>query len=112
MIMPVTPRWMINFPVQRSAAVAFKVAGNRLYRRYPTLGGKLLIPVHDSFVFEAPLENLQAVAKMTGRVLCECVQKYFPQLRPRADINIQHPECWNKDGNASSVINWLSLNEK
>ncbi len=57
-----------------------------------------MIPVHDSFVFEASLEHLEEVAELTGKVMRETLANYFPVLKPRVDINIAHPHCWNKDG--------------
>lgn len=92
-------RWLVNFPVQGSAAVAFKMAGNRLDRLYPAYGAHLLIPMHDAFIFVAPRHVLKEVAELTARIMCEAVQEIFPQLRPRAEINIRYPERWNKDGN-------------
>lgn len=46
------------------------------------------------------------LAELTARVMCEAVQALFPQLRPRCEINISHPECWNKDGMASALRDW------
>lgn len=102
-------RWLVNFPVQGSAAVAFKMAGNRLDRLYQTYDAKLLLPMHDAFVFEAPLPVLEEVANLTGRVMCETVRECFPELQPRADLNILHPGCWNKDREVNSLEKWLAI---
>jgi DNA polymerase-1 len=99
--------WLVNFPVQGSAAVVFKAAGNRLFRLYTRYGARLIIPVYDAFVFEAPLKELGKVAELTRRVMVETVEEYFPQLRPRAEVNIKHPGCWNKEGHFDSVERWL-----
>jgi DNA polymerase-1 len=99
--------WMVNFPVQGGAAAAFKAAGSRLDRLYRPFGARLLIPLHDSYVFEAPLGALREVAELTARVMCEAVAELFPELRPRAEINISHPARWNKDGCHDSVERWL-----
>jgi DNA polymerase-1 len=99
--------WMTNHPVQGSAAVVFKAAGNRLDRLYRAHGAWLIVPLHDAYVFEAPLAALEEVGAMTGRVLCESVQEYFPQLRPRAEVNVNQPHCWNKDGQADSLDHWM-----
>ncbi len=101
-------RWLVNFPVQGSAAVVFKMAGNRLDRQFQSYGATLLLPVHDSFVFEVPTPVLEEVAALTERVMCEAVRECFPQLKPSADINIFHPDCWNKEGNVGSVERWIS----
>jgi DNA polymerase-1 len=99
--------WFRNTPVQGSAAVAFKLAGIRLDRIYQKYATRLLVPLHDSYVFEAPLENLGEVASATARVMCEAVQEFFPELHPQAEVNISHPECWNKDGKADALQRWL-----
>jgi hypothetical protein len=31
------------------------------------------------------------------------VQEWFPDLRPRVEVNIAHPECWNYEGNHDSL---------
>ena len=100
--------WMRNHPVQGSAADAFKLACIRLDKRYPQYGAKLILPVHDAVVLECPLANLEVVAKLTETVLCEAVQELFPRLRPRAEINIEHPACWNKEGQADALRQWLT----
>ena len=97
---------MTNHPVQGSAAVVFKAAGIRLDKLYRGYDAWLIIPMHDAYVFEAPLEAFKEVAELTGRVLRETMQEYFPVLRPDVEVNIQHPECWNKDGHADSVERW------
>jgi DNA polymerase-1 len=99
--------WMTNHPVQGTAAALFKVAGNRLDRLYKRHGAHLILAVHDSYVFEAPLECLEEVALLTDRVLRESVEEHFPQLRPKTAINIKQPGCWNKDGHADSVDRWI-----
>jgi DNA polymerase-1 len=99
--------WMTNHPVQGSAAAVFKVAGNRLDRLYRKFGARLIIPLHDAFVFESPIEHLAKVAELTQRVMCEAVQESFPELRCRAEINIEHPHCWNKEGHADSIDRWM-----
>jgi hypothetical protein len=48
------------------------------------------------------------VAGLTKRVMSETARMYFPQLGPRAEVNTEHPECWNKDGHADSVERWLA----
>lgn len=104
-------RFCMNYPVQGSAAVAFKAAGNRLDKLYQPYGAKLLIPLHDSYIFEAPLEHLEEVAELTGRVMREAVREYFPVLKPRTDINIEHPQCWNKDGDINVFDHWYETGE-
>ncbi len=98
---------MKNYPVQGTAAVLFKLAGNRLDKLYHPHHARLIIPLHDAYIFEAPLAALEEVANLTARVMCETVQEQFPELHPCAEINIAHPECWNKNGDAEAFSRWL-----
>ena len=87
-----------------SAATIFKVAGNRLNQLYSRYKARIIIPLHDAFIFEAPLEVLPEVARLTEQVMCQVVQEYFPQLEPRVEVNIDQPHCWNEGGNAEFPI--------
>jgi DNA polymerase I len=92
--------------------VVFKEAGNRLDKLYRQYNARIIIPVHDAFIFEAPLEEMKTVAELTSRVMCEMLQEYFPVLRPRVEVNIDRPDCWNKDGDGDELERWISsLNE-
>jgi DNA polymerase-1 len=87
--------------------MVFKEAGNRLDRLYRGCGARLVVPLHDAFVFEAPLERLGAVAELTERVMIDAVWARFPHLRPRVRLNLTDPTCWNKDGHSDSVDRWI-----
>ena len=99
--------WMTNHPVQGSACVVFKAAGNRLDRLYRRHDAWLIVALHDAYVFEAPLGVLAEVGRLTRRVMRETVEEYFPVLRPDAEINDGRPECWNKEGHADSIERWI-----
>jgi DNA polymerase-1 len=104
--------WLANHPVQGSAAVMFKAAGNRLDKLFRLYDARIIIPLHDAFIFEAPLEELKTIAELTSRVMCDTLQEYFPVLRPQVEINITRPDCWNKDGDGEELERWIaSLNE-
>ncbi len=64
--------------------------------------------MHDAFVFEAPLQALESVARLTADELKRAVQVLYPELDPQVEINISHPECWNKDGDYGSLDRWLT----
>jgi len=98
-------RWMTNFPVQAGAAVTFKTAGIRLDREYRRYNARIIVPLHDSFIFESPLEAMEHVANVTEQIMCDAVREYYPDLRPRAVVNIQRPECWSKDGDTDPCKN-------
>ncbi len=103
-----TKKWMVNMPVQGTAAALFKIAGNRLRNLYKAYDTKLILAVHDAFVFEAPLARLEEVSKLTEQVMIQVIQEYYPQLKPRVDLNYSHPSCWTKDGDGESVTRWLT----
>jgi DNA polymerase-1 len=100
--------WLMNHPVQGSAVVVFKAAGNRLDRLYRRYDAWLVIALHDELVFESPLDVLGVVAELTGDVMCQAVEEHFPVLRPRVDVNIHDPSCWNKDGKSDSIDRWIA----
>ena len=100
---PHEERGLGNAYVQGTAALVFFDAGNRLRQLYRRYGAGLIIPVHDAFVFESPLDQLTAVAELTRSVLIQTVQEWFPELPARTDINIKYPECWNHEGHRDSV---------
>jgi DNA polymerase-1 len=99
--------WMRNTPVQGSAAVVFKAAGNRLDKLYRHYDAWLILPIHDAYVFEAPLSVLASTAELTKQVMCKTVQEYFPKLVAKAEVNIRYPERWNKEGHVDSVERWI-----
>jgi DNA polymerase-1 len=104
--------WLTNHPVQGSAAVVFKAAGNRLDKLYQQYGARIIIPLHDAFIFEAPLNELKNVAELTAMVMCNTLQEYFPVLQPQVEVNISKPDCWNKDGDGEELDRWIeSLND-
>jgi DNA polymerase-1 len=101
-------RGMGNAYVQGTAALVFFDAGNRLRRLYRQHRARLILPVHDAFVFEAPLGRVADVAELTRSVLIRTVQEWFPELRPRAKVNIAHAACWNHEGHHDSVARFVA----
>ena len=104
---PHEQRALGNACVQGTAALVFCDAGNRLRQLCRQYGARLLVPVHDSYVVEAPEENLETVATLTESVMVQTVQEWFPELRPRAEINRSHPECWNHEGHFASLERFI-----
>ena len=103
--------WLTNHPVQGSAAVVFKAAGNRLDKLYQKYDARIIIPLHDAYIFETPLDELETVSELTARVMCDTLQEYFPMLHPQVEVNISRPDCWNKDGDGEKLNQWIeSLN--
>jgi DNA polymerase-1 len=99
--------WLTNHPVQGSAAVVFKAAGNRLDRLYRRYGAWIVVPMHDAFVFESPIEALPEVADLTTTVMRLVIGEFFPELDAQVEVNSDHPDLWNKDGHTDSLERWI-----
>ncbi len=103
--------WLKNHPVQGSAAEVFKAAGNRLDKLFQQYDTRIILPLHDAFIFEAPLGELDTVSELTARVMCNTLQEFFPVLQPQVEVNISRPDCWHKDGDGEELDRWIgSLN--
>ena len=74
--------WLINHPVQGSAAVVFKATGNRLRKLYAQYDARIIIPLHDAFIFESRLECLKEVAELTAQVMCHTLAGVLSRLAP------------------------------
>jgi len=103
--------WLRNHPVQGSCAVVFKNAGNQVACMIKAMGAKIIIPLHDSFIIEAPIHNIQDVVESTGKIMIHTLAAAYPMLKPRVDINCSHPGAWNKDGNINALEDWLEEND-
>ncbi len=98
--------------MQGSATVVFKAAGNRLDKLYRQYDARIIIPLHDAFIFEAPLDALETAAELTSRVMCDTLHEYFPVLRSQVEVNTSRSDCWNKAGDGDELERWIeSLNE-
>ncbi len=61
------------------------------------------VPAGNSLDALLKAERLETVAQLTWQVMRQATQEFFPQLHPRVDINIRHPECWNKEGDVDAL---------
>lgn len=86
-----------NYPVQGSAAVIFKSAGVRLAQAMGKYEARLLIPMHDAFVFEAPRDCFAEVTNLTAEIMVDEFRKYFPALTPQVNMNCSRPDRWIKE---------------
>ncbi len=96
-----------NYPVQGSGAIVFKTAGIRLKPLYEEYDARLLVPMHDAFIFQAPLEILDEVAEATSREMIHAMKMYFPDLEPKVSTNTKHPQCWVKSGYEDALKEYL-----
>lgn len=99
--------WIRNTPIQGSAADLFKKIVIRLTKIYMRYDARIILQLHDSVVFEAPVDVFSEVASITKKVMEEEVELMFPSLIGKADLNIKSPNCWNKDGNSDSIEKFL-----
>ena len=96
--------WLINHPIQGTAAAIFKMTASRLDKLYRLHDARIIIPMHDAFVFEAPIDELDQVAHLTEQVMCETVREFYPMLQPRVEIDMQSPEHWGQRAEIQSFI--------
>ena len=69
-------RQCVNSRIQGSAADMSKIAGRIIYdnQRLRDLGFKLLIPIHDEYLAECPIENAKECAKIFSECMCEAAK--------------------------------------
>ncbi|MFH2064727.1 MAG: DNA polymerase [Pseudomonadota bacterium] len=103
-------RWLVGYPIHGTAASIFKDAGNRLYQLYKPYDAKIIIPMHDAFIFEAPFAVFNKVMKLTKSTMRKSVQSFFPELKPRVKVNISSSECWGENCNKDLISEWLRKN--
>ncbi len=99
---------MTNHPIQGSAASIFKSAGNRLHTLFKTYDAHLLIPLHDSFVFEVPTEYLAEVVLRTKQIMVDEMRAYCPNVNPNVEVNLDNVNCWTKTGSSTDLEDWVS----
>ncbi len=100
-------RYARNYPIQGSGAIVFKTAGVRLKPVYEKYGAQLLVPMHDAFIFQAPLDILDEVVEATSREMISAMKIYFPDLSPKVNANTRRPQCWVKDGYENALVEYL-----
>lgn len=69
-------RQCVNSRIQGSAADMSKIAGRIIYdnQRLRELGFRLLIPIHDEYLAECPIENAKECAKIFSECMCEAAK--------------------------------------
>ena len=103
-----TRNFLRNTPIQGSAAVVFKAAVVRLHEAFRGTDTWLVLPVHDAILIECPKSDMEAVSERAAGIMEEAVRAYYPKLKPQVDVNMSHPDCWNKDGHAGSLEQFLA----
>lgn len=86
--------WFKNFPIQASAAIIFKKAIITLAEN--NRGGfKLIAPMYDAIIFEAPLTDLDRHTQAVEAAMIRAMREQFPKLIPHIKINNYDVSCWN-----------------
>lgn len=88
--------WFRNFPVQATSATIFKNAIIRIGAKVSELNYNLLVPLHDSIVFEAPETELKEAITITASAMYEAFGAFFPKLQPRLSFGSRDTGCWNR----------------
>lgn len=83
-------RQCVNSRIQGSAADMSKIAGINLYtnQRLRELGFKLLVPIHDEYLAECPIENAKECVKLMTE--CMCASAEAIQLPIKVDIAVSY----------------------
>jgi hypothetical protein len=68
----------------------------------------LLVPLYDSVVFEAPLNQLPEITARVKACMIESMTDYFPVLKPKVTVNDADPSCWNSEGKSNSIEAFLN----
>jgi len=100
--------WFRNFPVQASAASVFKRAISKMHQKLKNRAFNLLVPLYDSVVFEAPLNQLSEITAVVKDCMIESMTDYFPMLNAKVTVNDADPSCWNSEGNSNSITTFLN----
>ena len=87
--------WFKNFPIQASAAIVFKKAIISLAENNRGSGFKLIAPMYDAIVFEAPLSELEQHTRVVEAAMIRAMLEQFPKLKPHIKINNFDTSCWN-----------------
>jgi hypothetical protein len=104
---PAEERWTINAPVQAAGAALLKILLPRLEAALAPLGARVVLPVFDAVVVQAPLDRLDQAGELTRSLMVDVYQEMFPGVRPRVEITKQDPSCWNKAGDSGSLRRFI-----
>jgi DNA polymerase-1 len=104
-------RSVINFPVQATASDALRIAIAMAERH----GLKLLAPIHDALLVEAPIERIEAdvallreIMRRASRVVLNATAAGTLELRTDAKI-VRHPDCYTDNRGAAIWAGVLKL---
>ena len=87
--------WFKNYPVQASAATVFKQAIIEVAENVEPREFKLIAPLYDAIVFEAPLVKKDFYTDLVSSAMKRAMTRYFPVLDPQVTVNDHDISCWN-----------------
>ena len=69
-------RQCVNSRIQGSAADLSKLAGIEIRKneRLKELGFKLLVPIHDEYLAECPIENVKECSELFSKCMCDAAR--------------------------------------
>lgn len=92
-----------NLPVQGGGADILKILLPRVDNYLRRVGGRILVPLYDSLVFQAPRETRVEATRIVDHEMVMAMQMIYPELVPKLDVNDRDTSCWNKDGQGGSI---------
>jgi DNA polymerase I-like protein with 3'-5' exonuclease and polymerase domains len=99
---------MLNTPIQGGAAIVFKKAVVALDRHFRHTTTKIILPIHDAVLIECDESDLAAVTLEAKAIMIAAMRATYPRIRPKVDANDVAPWCWNKDGAATSLDDYMA----
>ncbi len=98
-----TKNFLRNTPIQGSATAVFKKAVVSIDQEFLGTDTFIILTVYDSVVLECSFDIRNEVATRAQQLMKSAVRSFYPALNGSVDINIEHPQCWNKKGNPDSL---------
>ena len=113
-------RQCVNARIQGSAADLTKLAGIEIYKnqRLKELGFKLLVPIHDEYLAECPVENVKECTELFSKCMCDAAKTLG--LPISCDVSITErwyglpftvDSFYDEDGNLLPEDKWKPLEE-
>ena len=93
-----------NAPIQAAAGIIFRMASVLAGPRLRAIGARLVLPIHDAYVCEAPEGRRERAIAILGRAMEVASLVFFRgRLRLAVDVNDECATCWNKEGHGDSL---------
>ena len=107
-----TKNFLANTPIQGSAAIVFKRAVVLIDRALRGTSAFIVLPIHDGVLIECAAGEVATIAATGTTVMVQAFRSLYPKLMPRVAVNDSDTTCWNKDGNSSSLDEFISAHTR